>query len=161
MHTEIRQGVFHPYRFFALLILAAILMTPQAHAAICGYPEKGSLVVSREGQTVVTFQVALAETRDQYRQGLMGCHRIAHGTGLLFIYPDADRRVFWMKNTPLELAILFVSSGGYVLAIEKGHPNSTRRIRSPDNIQYVLEINYAEAGRIRVGDQLTLRLFPQ
>ena len=161
MHTEIRQGVFHPYRFFPLLILVAILVTPQAHADICGYPEKGTLVVSREGQTVATFQVALAETRDQYRQGLMGCHRITHGTGLLFIYPDANRRVFWMKNTPLELAIIFASSDGLILAMERGHPNSTRRIRSPANIQYVLEINFAEADGLRFGDRISLRLIPQ
>ena len=84
-----------------------------------------------------------------------------HGTGLLFIYPDADRRVFWMKNTPLELAIIFASPGGSIMAIERGHANSTRRIRSPGNIQYVLEINSAEADHLRIGDQMTLRLIPR
>jgi len=61
----------------------------------------------------------------------------------------------------LALAIIFASPGGQILAIEAGHPNSTRRIRSPDAIQYVLEINYAEADRLRIGDRFALRLFPQ
>lgn len=161
MDTNNRQRLFHPRRVFALLILVVMLGVPVAYAEICGYPEKGTLVVSREGQTVATFQVALAETRDQYRKGLMGCHTITHGTGLLFIYPDADRRVFWMKNTPLELAIIFASSKAQILAIERGQPNSTHRIRSPANVQYVFEINYTEADRLRIGDQMTLRLIPQ
>lgn len=153
--------MFHPHRLFPLLILAVILMASPVHADICGYPEKGTLIVSREGQSVTTFQVGLAETRDQYRQGLMGCQHIAYGTGLLFIYPKAGRRVFWMKNTPLELAIIFASTKGDILAIKAGEPNSTRRLRSPANVQYVLEINYAEAARLRIGDRISLRLIPQ
>jgi len=147
--------------FPLLWILGAILVACPAHAEICGYPEKGTLVVYRGDHVAANFQVALAESPEQYRKGLMGCGRIAPGTGLLFIYPDAKRRVFWMKNTPLALAIIFASPGGQILAIEAGHPNSTRRIRSPDAIQYVLEINYAEADRLRIGDRFALRLFPQ
>jgi uncharacterized membrane protein (UPF0127 family) len=148
--------------FSLLWILAAVLVATPAHVAIYADILKWAPLSFPGGdRRCYMFQVALAETRDQYRRGLMGCRRIAQGTGLLFIYPDSHQRVFWMKNTPLELAIIFAASGGQIMAIEKGHPNSTRRIRSPDNIQYVLEINYTEAGHIRVGDQITLRLFPQ
>jgi hypothetical protein len=153
--------MFRPHAFSLLWILGAILVVAPAHAEICGYPEKGTLEVYRGDHAVADFQVALAESAEQYRKGLMGCGRLKPGTGLLFIYPDAKRRVFWMKNTPLALAIIFVSPGGQILAIEAGHPNSTRRIRSPDTIQYVLEINYAEADRLRIGDRFALRLFPQ
>jgi len=153
--------MLHPHGLLSLLILAITLAAPSAHADICGYPEKGTLVVSREGQTVTTFQVALAETRDQYRRGLMGCDHMRHGTGLLFIYPDAGQRVFWMKNTPLELAIIFTSAKGQILAIERGQPHSTRRIRSPAKVPYVLEINFVEAVRLRVGDRISLRRIPQ
>ena len=153
--------MLRPHIFSLLLILSAMLAGTPACGDICGYPEMGSLVVFREGQRVAIFNVALAETHDQYRRGLMGCTRVNQGTGLLFIYPDSHQRVFWMKNTPLELAIIFAASEGQIMAIKKGHPNSTQRIRSPDNIQYVLEINYTEAAHIRVGDQIIMRLFPQ
>jgi len=153
--------MFRRPAFPLLWILGAILVAAPAHAEICGYPEKGALEVHRGDHVVADFQVALAESSEQYRKGLMGCERIAPGTGLLFIYPDAKRRVFWMKNTPLALAIIFVSPAGQIMAIEAGHPNSTRRIRSPGHIQYVLEINYAEADRLRIGDRFSLRLIPQ
>jgi hypothetical protein len=144
-----------------LWILGAILVASPAPAEICGYPEKGTLVVHRGDHVVADFQVALAEAPEQYRKGLMGCGRLKPGTGLVFIYPDAKRRVFWMKNTPLTLAIIFASPEGLILAIEAGQPNSTRRIRSPGHVQYVLEINYAEADRLRIGDRFALRLIPQ
>ena len=145
----------------AFLVLIFFLPAAAATAEICGYPTKGTLAISRGKATVTTFQVGLAESREAYRKGLMGCHRLPAGSGLLFIYPEAARRVFWMKNTPLALAIIFVSQQGVIQAIEKGVPNSKRRIRSPDNIQYVLEINHAEAEPLAIGDRLTLQLYPQ
>jgi len=153
--------MFRPHAFPLLWILGAILVAAPAHAEICGYPEKGTLVVYRGDHVVADFQVALAESPEQYRKGLMGCGRITPGTGLLFVYPDARQRVFWMKNTPLALAIIFVSPEGQIMSIEAGHPNSTHRIRSPGNIQYVLEINYAEADQLHIGDRFSLRLIPQ
>lgn len=153
--------MFRQLALHLLWILGATLVACPVHAEICGYPEKGTLVVYRGDHVAADFQVALAESPEQYRKGLMGCGRITPGTGLLFIYPDAKPRVFWMKNTPLALAIIFASPGGQIMAIEEGHPNSTRRIRSPDTIQYVLEINYAEAAQLRIGDRLSLRLVPQ
>jgi len=149
-------------RHFILAIIFGVLLTVDAAAAgICSYPVKGNLVVTRNGQVVATFRVGLAENRSQHRQGLMGCRDLASGTGLLFIYPDARRRTFWMKDTPLELAILFASSDGRIAAIEEGHPFSTHHIRSPDGIQFVLEIQLANVDHIRVGDRMTLRLVPE
>jgi uncharacterized membrane protein (UPF0127 family) len=149
------------YAAVPFLVLILLLLAASAAAEICGYAEKGTLEISRGTATVTTFKVGLAEDREAYRKGLMGCRRLPAGSGLLFIYPDAARRVFWMKNTPLELAIVFVSQQGVIQAIEKGIPNSQRRIRSPDSIQYVLEINHAEAEPLAIGDRLTLKLHSQ
>jgi len=145
------------FLLFLVPVIGILFFSLAARADICGYPEKGLLVVSRGAETTATFQVALAENRDQHRRGLMGCRRLSPGTGLLFIYPEAARRTFWMKHTPLELAIIFVSSTGHIQAIERGAPNSTRHIRSPKGIQFVLEINHDETGQLAVGDRITLR----
>jgi len=143
------------------LAITILLIGNGAAADICGYPQKGTLVVDREGQAVAAFRVGLAEKPHQHRRGLMDCPDLAPGSGLLFIYPDARRHVFWMKNTPLELAIVFISAGGRIAAIERGQPFSTDRIRSPDGIQYVLEINAAEGAAIQIGDRISLRLTPE
>lgn len=159
-----RDNTHPPARRFRglslVLGLTVALSAMTASADICGYPEKGDLLVSRDGRTIAAFRVGLAESRAQYRQGLMGCTRLPAGSGLLFIFPEADQRVFWMKNTPLELAIVFAAADGRVKAVEKGIPHSTRRIPSPAGIQLVLEIDYAAAGQIRIDDRLILRLRP-
>ena len=141
--------------------IAMLLFVNSAAADICGYPERGTLVVTRDGQEAATFRVGLAETRDQHRKGLMGCRGLAAGSGLLFIYSDARQRIFWMKDTPLPLAIVFISASGRIAAIEAGEPFSTRHIRSPDDIQYVLEISPGEADNLQVGDRIALRLTPE
>jgi uncharacterized protein len=142
-------------------VFVSLLFVSKATADVCGYPEQGTLVVTRKTLGVVTFRIGLAETRDQHRKGLMGCRGLASGTGLLFIYPDARPRTFWMKDTPLPLAIVFISASGRIAAIEAGQPFSTRHIRSPENIQYVLEISPAEADTLQVGDRITLQLTPE
>ncbi|MGD9330831.1 MAG: DUF192 domain-containing protein [Desulfobacterales bacterium] len=149
-----------PLGFCLILIIELPSLAVGSDAPICGYPAAGPLVVQRANETVAIFHIALATSRSQYAQGLKGCPGLARGTGLLFVYPDADRRVFWMKDTPLELAIIFISPGGHLMAIARGKPGSTRRIRSPDHIQYVLEINYDESAGLRVGDRIVLRPFP-
>ena len=150
--------IWRAQRDLIVPVIVALLFANSAAADICGYPEKGTLVVTRDELAVGTFRVGLAETRDQHRKGLMGCRDLAPGSGLLFIYPDARQRTFWMKDTPLPLAIVFISAAGRIAAIEAGQPFSTHRIRSPDEIQYVLEIHPAEADAFRVGDRIALQL---
>ena len=140
--------------FVILLIIA--LSSSAASAEICGYPSRGTLKVFRGNDLSTSFRIALATTPDEHRQGLMHCRELAGGSGLLFIYSEGGRHVFWMKNTPLELAIIFISATGRIEAIERGLPGSTRRIRSPDKIQYVLEINYTEVDRLEIGDRIAL-----
>lgn len=141
-------------------VVVALLLGNAAASDICGYSAKGTLVVSRKALPVGSFRVGLAEKEEQHRRGLMGCRDLAPGTGLLFIYPDARPRTFWMKDTPLPLAIVFISSSGRIAAIEAGQPFSTEHIRSPDDIQYVLEIHQDEGRRIQIGDRITLQLTP-
>jgi uncharacterized membrane protein (UPF0127 family) len=143
------------------LALVLLLTAVTASADICGYPQQGIVAISRKAHTVATFRVALAENRTQYRQGLMYCPALEPGSGLLFIYPEAARRTFWMKDTPLALAIIFADPEGRIKAIESGRPESPRRIHSPDGIQYVLEINYHESDPLRIDDHISLRLLPQ
>lgn len=151
-------------RLTGIVFWLAVTLTLPAIAAgedICGYAPQGMVTVSRDGYPVASFRVGLAENKAHYRQGLMHCTALAPGKGLLFVYPAPARRIFWMKDTPLGLAILFADADGRIQAIEEGKPYSTRRIHSPSDIQYVLEINFSEAGPLQIGDRIDLRLLPE
>jgi uncharacterized membrane protein (UPF0127 family) len=128
-------------------------------ADICGYREMGVVEVIRDGVPIAHFTVTLADTADRQRRGLMHCRSLDPGSGMLFSYPDARRRAFWMKHTVIELAIVFISEQGRIAAIERGRPGCRERIWSPDRIQSVLEINFEESGRLAVGDQVRVRRY--
>ncbi len=52
------------------------------------------------------------------------------------------------------LGIIFIDGDGRIMSIERGIPGSRERIRSPGPVRYVLEINYAEARTLQVGDRM-------
>ena len=136
------------------LLMYLMATTAGMCADICGRPREGRVAILREDRVVARFDVVLADKPDQWRQGLMHCSQLDLGTGMLFSYPDARRRVFWMKNTPLELAIVFIDADARITAIARGTPNSLARIHSPDGIAWVLEINWFDKRVLAVGDRV-------
>jgi uncharacterized membrane protein (UPF0127 family) len=137
--------------WLTLLLLPAIAWPD---GGICGYAPGGRVVFTRAGQTIAAFTVATAESLAHRRQGLMHCPALEPGTGLLFVYDEIHPRTFWMKDTPLELGILFIDRNGRITAIERGVPGSRARIRSPGPVRYVLEINHQEASKLQAGDRM-------
>ena len=137
-------------------VLVMLLLSPAARPAddICGYPARGQVAIHRGDRLLATFTVAEAASVAQRARGLMNCPALKSGTGLLFVYDDIRSRVFWMKDTLLELGILFVAADGRIVAIERGAPGSLKRIPSPGPVRYVLEINYHEAIRLQTGDRM-------
>ncbi|NIO10648.1 MAG: hypothetical protein GTO40_22640 [Deltaproteobacteria bacterium] len=85
----------------------------------------------------------------QYRQELAEDH------GMLFLF-DTDRdQVFWMKNTPISLDLIFISSGKEIVGIvHSAVPYSTRSLSVGHPSRYVLEINGGLASKhgLKAGD---------
>lgn len=162
-----RPGATHPGqalygRAIALALLALCAFPAGAHtdSAICGHPVDGRVTIQRKDETRATFAVSLAESTYRHRRGLMHCPHLPTGHGMLFVYPEARPRFFWMKDTPLTLAIIFIADDGRIIAIEKGTPGSLIRIPSPGPVRYVLEINPSDARGLRRGDQLAWTRIP-
>lgn len=143
---------------FLLFLLILIGIPVQGCADnTCRYHKAGFVDITREGKPVGTFSVALADTPRDRRQGLMHCPALTPGSGMLFNYPSAGKRVFWMRNTLIELAIIYISADGKIASIAHGQPGSLECIHSPANIQSVLEINFPESGILAVGDRVRWR----
>ena len=144
--------------FFLCLFILSIFKGISFGNEICGQYEMGIVEIVRGTDVIKKVPITLAATPTSRRQGLMYCSLLPKGTGMLFIYPDVGRRVFWMKNTSIELAIIFIFADGRIAAIKRGEPGSLDHIQSPDAIQLVLEINYRESRDLKAGDHVTLRL---
>ena len=63
-----------------------------------------------------TFTLELALDQASRTQGLMHREPLAEDGGMLFVFPSAAVRGFWMKNCPMDLDIIFLDGPGYVTA---------------------------------------------
>lgn len=62
------------------------------------------------------------------------------GQGMLFVFPDAEPRSFWMKNTNIPLDIAYMNAAGKVLNVEALKPHNTTGVPSKGPTKYVLEM---------------------
>lgn len=106
---------------------------------------------------VFTFQVTLADTNQERRQGLMFQDHLTEDQGMLFVYPREVHHSFWMKNTPTSLDIIFLSPDLKVnYIIEEAEPYSEKPLVSKFPYRYVLEVKngFVQKSGLQLGDQL-------
>ena len=63
------------------------------------------VIQTPEGRQSI-YQLELAATPAARRLGLMHRDELGAVDGMLFVWPEEDYRIFWMKDTPLSLDIL-------------------------------------------------------
>jgi uncharacterized protein len=67
-----------------------------------------------------TLTVELAETAEQRRYGYMFVGEApADDRGMLFMYPEALDLNFWMRNTRVELDLVYISDQGRVINVHR------------------------------------------
>lgn len=103
------------------------------------------------------FDVWVADTPARAAQGLMFVRDLPAGRGMVF--PFAPPRVvsFWMRNTYIELDMLFIAADGRVVKIiERAPPLRDDALSSDVPVGAVLELRGGEAGLLglKVGDQV-------
>lgn len=106
--------------------------------------------------------VELALTPSEQSRGLMFRTELKPGTGMLFAFPEEGARVFWMKNTFVDLDIIFLDSSLRVVKVFHRVPRT--REDTPDaeiprvgaRARYVLELpaGAARAAGLRPGSAL-------
>ncbi|MEM7488147.1 MAG: DUF192 domain-containing protein [Pseudomonadota bacterium] len=112
----------------------------------------------------VRFDTELALTPQEQARGLMFREEMARLSSMLFVFPAARERGFWMRNTLLPLDIIFLDDAGTITRIhENAVPLDETVIRSEGPARAVLEINGGLAADLglAVGDQLRSPVMPQ
>ena len=85
---------------------------------------------------------------------------LAPDRGMIFLFDREQNQSFWMKNTPLPLDMIFISTGGRIVGI---HPNAEPFSLKPITVgaasRAVLEVNagFAAAHGLAPGDLVTYR----
>ncbi|MEH6698132.1 MAG: DUF192 domain-containing protein [Brevundimonas sp.] len=102
-------------------LLAALLFT--GACAQDAVTADGVQALPVEPLTVVTargsfdFEVEIADEFEERQRGLMYRPPLADDRGMLFQYPEAAERGFWMLNTPSSLDIVYVDPQGCIISI--------------------------------------------
>lgn len=166
--------MFHPLAIGALLVLIVGSSTAPALAQQQPvppwrdpFPEPRTTAQIIVGDTPLTVDLAL-EPQDQslglgYRNGL------EPGTGMLFVFPEAEPRTFWMKGMRFCLDIIWIEDQEIVGAAEsvcpdpEGTPDAEReRFPSGDPVSFVLEVpagwlagnGYGEGTKVQIPEEL-------
>ena len=111
-----------------------------------------------------SIQVEVADTPQEREKGLMHREELAENRGMLFVFPEEDRRGFWMKNTLIPLDMMFIDSNGKILNIEKAYPEPNtsdedlKTYRSDGEAKYVIEVNlnFTDRKGIEKGDRVVI-----
>jgi uncharacterized protein len=139
-----------------VLSLTALTASPQASLEDLGeFPHATVHIVS--GRNYYTFDVWIADTPARQEQGLMFVHELPPDQGMLFPQQPPRAMSMWMKNTLIELDMLFIGTDGRIERIAaRAQPQSLATISSGAVVSAVLEIRGGEAQRrhLAVGDRI-------
>lgn len=84
--------------------------------------------------------------------GLMGVNNLGDNEGMIFVYDEPQEEIsFWMKDTPIDLDIVFICPCFKVISVHRGIAESTDLI-TENNVQFVLEV--AANSGIKEGDEV-------
>ncbi len=103
------------------------------------------------------YMVDIAKTQAQQQTGMMFRYNIDKDTGMLFLFDEEAERSFWMKNTFIQLDIIFIRKGGIINHIySMAEAESLTPISSRGKVIAVLEIAGGEANMlgIHTGDRV-------
>lgn len=106
-----------------------------------------------------TYEVSVAVSDDEQRQGLMFVSELPENRGMFFDFRrfHNEKVAMWMKNTFIPLDMVFISCDFLIVDIyENAKPLSLDLIKSNENFCYVLEINGGETLRkgLEIGDKV-------
>ena len=119
-------------------------------------------IIGADGKPRATVAVEVASTEPQREVGLMFRKHLDDNAGMIFVFPDAAPRNFWMHNTPIPLDMIFADAKGVVLGIvANAQPYSDKLLGVNGNAEYVLEVNagFCAKNGINPGDQLNFSGF--
>lgn len=141
--------------FFSLsMVLASVLMPATSQAATTESAPQLPTQLLRLGNS--TLEVEIAATNQSRQRGLMHRHVMAEERGMLFVFEQAERLCFWMRNTYIPLSIAYLDKDATIIEIFDMQALDERSVCSTAPAQFALEVNqgWFERHHIQVGQRV-------
>ena len=87
------------------------------------------------------IEAEVAANQADRTQGLMQRRVLAPNQGMIFAFPQTAMHCFWMKNTPLPLAIAFLDEKGKIISIDEMAPETEDNHCPAEPARFALEMN--------------------
>jgi uncharacterized membrane protein (UPF0127 family) len=135
---------------------------------------RGSLLAAKEAEIQFKRQVIklanqrisveIADTDEKSERGLMYRKSLKKNEGMLFVFPNEQKRSFWMKNTFIDLSVAFFDSNRILTEIHDMKASSSELTIHPDSCeskkpaQFALEMSrgWFKNHSIKVGTKLEI-----
>lgn len=98
----------------------------------------------------------VAETEAERMRGLQGAEPLAPGEALLLPFPVEDRICIVNGGVGFAIDVLYASTDGTVVAIERGVPAGDETPRCHDGVRRVVETAASQLDGVSVGDALRI-----
>lgn len=142
--------------FFRNFIVTLVLLSTISTFAV----EKKTIKLG--GKAIV---VEVATTEEEHQKGLMYRKELPENQGMLFIFPSAQIRRFWMKNTFIPLSIAYFDADRKLIEVLDMEPVASEmainlpHYQSSKPAQYALEMNrgWFSRNKIKPGTELKLK----
>lgn len=90
-----------------------------------------------------SYKLLLADTPEKWEKGLMFFRKLEGVDGMIFLFPDKQPRIFWNKNTLMDLDLLWIDDNkvvgkSFLPSIEKSKEVVT--VSSPKPVNKVIEL---------------------
>ena len=110
-----------------------------------------------------TVVAEVARTTAERERGLMNRTEVPDGTGMIFIFADAQIRTLWMSNTYVALDVAFLDINLNVVDIQQMEPETTTFHDSAFPAMFALELpkGWLAAHQVRVGQRAELVFGPR
>jgi len=110
-----------------------------------------------------TVVAEVARTDAERERGLMNRTEVPDGTGMFFVFDDAQIRTLWMSNTYVALDVAFLNANLTVLDIQQMESETTTFHDSAAPAMFVLEVpkGWLAAHQVRVGARAELVFGPR
>lgn len=116
-----------------------------------------------EGE-VIKVNVEVADSQALRTLGLSNRRYLGDYDGMLFVFDQNVNNPFWMKDTFINLDIIFIDEKGFIVDIKEDNEpcgdDYCPQILSDSQYRYVLEVNggFAETNGVKEGQSVTMNL---
>jgi len=152
-----------PFLFWLILFLTVVATVSWGWYLFIRQPAPPPKNLLKVGQC--EFEVEVARTPEQKRQGLSGRPSLGKFNAMLFVYDQPAKHLFWMKDMQFPLDFVWIQQGRVVdlsqnIPPPKDNNGQIARVSPAEPADWVLEINAGmiKECQIKVGDPVDFSL---